>query len=351
MADASLRAYAYVMTIATASKRLATRPRLQKVVSDQWLAREEAKRAEDGHPLYRFLEWEVADASLEAFLDGLDRTLGAPIGGALTSRANRLTKGVSPRFSDYWSALDELSIATRLADSGLATRFGDPLRGEPDIVVGDGPETLLIELTAREISAELTRLQEQISDGWSWPVVARIHVSAGSYRPNKLERAEIVRRVHAAAAADPPVPLSVPIDDIVSAKKLTVFVEPGATFGYVSGVGDARWGGGDLMPALLEAIDRKRAQIKMQQQVVVGVALNQLDWDPYSWALRLAIGGSYGQAMPDIEVEPNVVGVLAFLRNIPGQAPMMAFWLKNRHAAGPSPSLLAAVLDSLRAYR
>jgi len=127
MADASCGAYAYVMTIATASKRLATRPRLRKVVSDQWLASEAAKSAEEGHPLYRFLEWEVPDASLEAFFDGLDRTLGAPIGGALTSRANRLTKGISPRFSDYWSALDELSIATRLADSGLVVRFGDPL--------------------------------------------------------------------------------------------------------------------------------------------------------------------------------------------------------------------------------
>jgi len=71
-------------------------------------------------------------------------------------------------------------------------------------VVGDEPGTLLIELTAREISAELVRLQEQISDGWSWPVVARMHIGVGSYRPNKRERAEIVRRVHAAAAADPP---------------------------------------------------------------------------------------------------------------------------------------------------
>ena len=83
----------------------------------------------------------------------------------------------------------------------------------------------------------------------------------------------------------------------------------------------------------------------------MAVALNQLDWDPYSWALRLAIGGSYGQAMPVIEVEPNVLGVLAFLRNIPGEAPMMAFWLKNGRSLGTSPPLLAAVLDSLRAHR
>ena len=114
-----------------------------------------AKSVDEFHPLYALLESTTTEPGIESFLDGLERTLNAAIRGRVASRIRRLTSGTR---TDYWSAIDELSIAARLVSCGLTATLGSP-----DVMVEDGVNSLAIELTAPERTRELEVLQELLA--------------------------------------------------------------------------------------------------------------------------------------------------------------------------------------------
>jgi hypothetical protein len=337
--------YALQMSIDDARRRLGDRPSLQRAVADRWLTLQAALPSDGFHPLYALLEWAGADPGVEAFLDGLERAVDAPIGGALASRIRRLTAGTAPSFDEYWSAVDELSFTSRLSDCDLAVRFGDASRGELDIVVSDDDEDLHIEMTARHQTRELEALQAMLTGRLADPFVIRLRVGRQTYRPVANEREEIARRVQNAVDGRPRVPTDVGITDLVDRRTLQIDVEP-AGIPYVVTETTDLLGHYDPIPDVEDAIERKRRQLRPHEAVVVGVNVDSVSADVHAWALRRALESS-GGTTPSIVVPANVVGAIAFLRQAPREPPMLAIWLPNRASTSAGSPLLNAVLACL----
>jgi hypothetical protein len=340
-----------LMSIADAQRRLAGRPRLRRVISKSWLTEQAALIANQFHPLYGLLEWGIAASGIEAFLDGLERTLAAPIGGSVAERARRLTEGEPPHYSDYWAALDELSIATHLSDCGLAVRFGNSAAGELDLVVRAAGEELRMELTAPERTRELEALQLQITAGWTLPLVAHLLIGRVTYRPTRRERDLITARVRETASTLPTTLSAVDLGGLVDPGLLRVSIEPSTTAGYVESSSGDILGHYDPVPDIEDAIARKRRQLRRHTAVIMAVNINAINPDPYSWGLRSIIGAAYGTPVPSITCAANVVGAIAFLRGVPGSPPVMPLWLTNQAWAPPEPRPLAPVLACLGARR
>ena len=339
------------MSLADAERRLATRPRLQAAVSRTWLGDQAVRPPDETHPLYGLLEWAVDEAGIEAFLDGLEWTLGVPLGPGTTERARRLTEGDPPRFSDYWAAVDELSFGARLAACGLDVRFGDPARGEVDLLARDERDVMSLELTAPARTRELEALQAQITADWTLPFVARLVIGRETYRPIKRERDAIAARVHDAARSTPTTLVPVNLGEIVDPTLLRVTIEPSSTVGYVvSRPGDA-FGHYDPVPDVEDAIARKRKQLRSHAAVVVAVDISAIGPDPHGWALRTAITAAWRAPLPTISSAPNVVGAIAFLRAVPGGPPTLPLWMANREWSDFEPRLLARVLGCLGVHR
>jgi hypothetical protein len=132
---------------------------------------------------------------------------------------------------------------------------------------------------------------------------------------------------------------------------LRVVIDPSPTVGYVvtgpGGLG-AEY---DPLPDIADAVAKKRRQLRSLPSVAVAVNLNAINPDPFSWGLRSSIGVAYGASAPTVDVASNVVGVIAFLRGIPGAPPVLPLWLANRARSTPEPQLLVPVLACLGAGR
>jgi hypothetical protein len=202
-----------------------------------------------------------------------------------------------------------------------------------------------IELTAPHRTRELEALQEEFAAEWSGSETVRILVGRETFRPIRRDRRKIIERAVRLSADRPADKVDVPITDIVPANVLRVELDPNLHIGIVSQTTDFL-GHASPVPDIEAAIDKKRAQLRSQTAVVVAVNVDALGSDIHLWALRLIAGGS--GALPTVRVASNVVGVVAFLRYLPGHPPLMAFWLRNEEWSSAEPGLLAEVLACLR---
>ena len=330
------------LSLRVARARLRTRASLGSKVDDRWLIAQSAKSADEFHPLYGLLESSSTEPGIESFLDGLERSLSAEIGGQVASRARRLTSGSR---TDYWSAIDELSFAARLTSCGLSATLGTP-----DVVVKDAADTLTIELTAPERTRELEVLQELLAHEWRGPGGMTLHLGRQTWKPIARDRTAIAAEVRVAALAGPIEITDVPLHHIVAPDVLRIEIDPTAGLGVDSQTA-AAFGAYDPVPDIESAIDSKRKQLRSLGEVVVAVDLWALDLNPLTFAIRSAMGLGAGDPLPKLDTYPNVVGVIAFFRGAPGAPPMSAFWLANAAWTGHEPPLLPAVLDCLGVLR
>lgn len=326
------------MALEHAQARLSSRPGLRALIRPTWLAEQAAKPSEARHDLYGRLEFSANHPGVDAFLDGLERTLGAPVSGPYRRVAQRLV-GSDP--ADYRSAVDEMSVATRLTDCGYRVTVGSP-----DIIAQDGSEVLRIELTAPLKTEKFYALQNRLTAEWKWPDHrVTLFVGSSMYRPTTGEREAIVEAIARVASCLPAERTVVDLDSIVERRLLSATVSPGwrgvvtATGGYVDFVPP---------PGIQEAIDKKRPQLRGKGDLTLAVNLGGLHVDPYSWSMETSrefrLSASLG---PTVDAPTNVLGVLAFNGGVPGQVLMLPVWLPNAARTDADPRLLQPVLMCL----
>jgi hypothetical protein len=328
------------VAIEHAQARLSARPRLRALIRPAWLVGQAARSREEWHRLYATLEFSGDNPGVDAFLDGLERALSAPIGGQYCQVAKRLT-GSDP--SHYRSAVDELSFATRLSDCGYKVTVS---RGTPDISARQGSQELRIELTAPLKTEKFFALQNRLGSGWKWPNHrVMLYVGSSMCRPTTRQREAIARAIELVASGEPGGKIEVDLNSIIEPRLLRAFVSAGwggvvtATGGYVDF---------NPPPGIQEAVEKKRAQIGGKGDIILAVNLGGLHVDTYSWSMQtiadLGIGAS---PQPAVDAPANVSGVLAFNGGVPGQAPTLPVWLPNSARTDADPELLQPVLMCL----
>jgi hypothetical protein len=248
------------MTIEHALARLSSRPGLRALIKPTWLARQAARPKEARHNLYATLESTGDNPGVDAFLDGLERALSAPVLGPYRKVAQRLMGSDS---ADYRSAVDEMSVATCLTDCGYKVTVSSP-----DILADDGSEVFRIELTAPLKTAEFYALQDRLASQWKWPSHrVMLFVGSGVYRPTTKEREAIAGAIELVASRLPTERTEVYLESIVEPRFLRVAISPGwggvvtATGGYVDF---------DPPPGIQEAIEKKRSQLRGKGDIMLG---------------------------------------------------------------------------------
>jgi len=326
------------MALEHALARLSSRLSLLALIGPRWLADQAAKPQEARHDLYCKLEFSADNADVDAFLDGLDRTLNAPVAGPYRKVAHRLVGSDS---ADYRSAVDEMSVATRLTDCGYKVTVSSP-----DIIASHGPDVFRIELTAPLKIEEFFALQNRLTAEWKWPDHrVMLFVGSSMYRPTTGEREAIAEAIALVASCLPAERTEVDLGSIVERRLLHAAVSPGwggvatATGGYVDF---------EPPPGIQEAIDKKRSQLRGKGDLTLAVNLGGLHVDPYSWSMQASrdfrLGASLG---PTVDAPANVLGVLAFNGGVPGQALTLPVWLPNSARTEGNPKLLQPVLMCL----
>jgi hypothetical protein len=211
------RAAARPMTIEHALARLSSRPGLRALIKPTWLARQAARPKEARHNLYATLQSTGDNPGVDAFLDGLERALSAPVLGPYRKVAQRLMGSDS---ADYRSAVDEMSVATCLTDCGYKVTVSSP-----DILADDGSEVFRIELTAPLETAEFYALQDRLASQWKWPSHrVMLFVGSGVYRPTTKEREAIAGAIELVASRLPTERTEVYLESIVEPRFLRVAI-------------------------------------------------------------------------------------------------------------------------------
>ncbi len=326
------------MTIEHALARLSSRPGLRALIKPTWLARQAARPKEARHNLYATLESTGDNPGVDAFLDGLERALSAPVLGPYRKVAQRLMGSDS---ADYRSAVDEMSVATCLTDCGYKVTVSSP-----DILADDGSEVFRIELTAPLKTAEFYALQDRLASQWKWPSHrVMLFVGSGVYRPTTKEREAIAGAIELVASRLPTERTEVYLESIVEPRFLRVAISPGwggvvtATGGYVDF---------DPPPGIQEAIEKKRSQLRGKGDIMLAVNLGGLHVDPYSWSMQTNTDFRTGaSAHPTVDAPTNVLGVLAFNGGVPGRQLALSVWLPNTARSEAGPKLLEPVLMCL----
>jgi hypothetical protein len=328
------------MALDSARERLASRPRLHALVSPKWLAEQSAKPTPERRELYEMLELAADLAGVNAFLDGIERTLGAPVSGPLQKVARRLVDSDS---AGYRSAIDELSFAARLADCGHEVILGNP---NPDITVRSGPDFLGIELTAVRRTTGLDALQSRLASRWKWPN-HRVTLFMGNrtYCPTTKEREAIVSLIEATASILPEATTQVDLSSIVDRRRLRAEVASGW-----SGVVATKdlYVNYDPLADILDAIEDKRRQLRAAGETMLAINLGRAHIDAHTWFLRTVTDFGFGARNPPVVEGPaNLLGVLAFTSVVPGQILAWPVWLRNSARTDPDPRLLQPVLTCL----
>jgi hypothetical protein len=326
------------MALEHAQARLSSRRSLRALISPRWLADQAAKPQEARHDLYAKLEFSADHAGVDAFLDGLARTLDAPVAGPYRKVAHRLVGSDS---ADYRSAVDEMSLATRLTDCGYKVTVSSP-----DVIASRGPDVFRIELTAPLKTEEFHALQNRLTTQWKWPDHrVMLFVGSSMYRPTTGEREAIAEAIALVASRLPTERTEVDLESIVERRLLHAAVSPGWR-----GVATATGGHVDFVPpsGIQEAIDKKRSQLRRAGDLMLGVNLGGLHIDSYSWSMQTSRDFSLGaSAGPSVDAPTNVVGVLAFNGGVPGQVLTLPIWLPNSARTDGNPKLLQPVLICL----
>jgi hypothetical protein len=328
------------VTVERARARLSTRPSLRVLANPRWLAEQASRRDGARHNLYASLEFPGDNPDIEGFLDALERAINAPVSGPYAKVAQRLVRSDS---ADYRSAVDEMSVATRLADCGYAVRV---CKGTPDIVACQGAAQLGIELTAPLKTERFYALQNRLASQWRWPT-HRVMLVVGSTmcRPTPKEREAIAKAIELVASGEPAATTWVDLASIVEPTLLRATVSPGWR-----GVVTATGGHVDFAPppGIQEAIEKKRPQLLGSSDIMLAVNLGGLHVDPYSWSMQTSRDFSDGASpQPSVDAPANVLGVLAFNGGVPGQALTLPIWLPNSARTEANPTLLQPVLMSL----
>jgi len=328
------------MALEHVQARLSARPRLCALISRAWLVEQSAKPRAAQHDLYRSLESPADHPSADAFLDGLERTLEARVSGPLQRVAKRL---VGSDLADYRSAVDEMSVATRLADCGYKVTVS---RGTPDIIARQGLQELRIELIAPLKTEKFYALQNRLVSQWKWPNHrVMLFVGSSMYRPTTKEREVIAEEIQLIASRLPTARTDVDLASIVAPSLLRATVSPGW-----GGVVTATGGHVDFAPppGIQEAIKKKRSQLRGKGDIMLAVNLGGLHIDPYSWSMQTSTDFKLGASpQPTVDAPANVLGVLAFNGGVPGQALTLSIWLPNSARTEADPRLLQPVLMSL----
>lgn len=335
------------MALEHALARLSSRSGLRALVKPTWLAGQAARPKPAWHSLYATLELAGDNPGVDAFLDGLERALSAPVSGPYRKVAQRLVGSDS---ADYRSAVDEMSVATRLTDCGYDVEVSSP-----DILAHHGSEVLRIELTAPLKTQEFYALQSRLASQWKWPTHrVMLFVSSGMYRPTTRERENIAEAIESLASCLPTERTEVDLGSIVEPRLLRAAVSPGwfgvvtATGGYVD-FNPPRHSGShreEALPAAWEGRHRARGQPgRTSHRPVFLVAGNQQglqDWcvDPAnSGRPQQRPGGPCLQwRRPWPTTHPaSLAAELRQERSAPGAAPACSdvSWLARREQRRP----------------
>jgi hypothetical protein len=326
------------MALEHAQARLSSRQSLYALIGPRWLAEQAAKPSGAWHDLYGKLEFSGDHAGVDAFLDGLERTLSAPVSGRYRRVAQRLVGSDS---ADYRSAVDEMSVATRLTDCGYRVTVSSP-----DILAQDGSEVFRIELTAPLKTEEFYSLQNLLTSQWNWPNHrVMLFVGSGTYRPTTKQREAIAKAIELAASRLPAERTEVDLEPIVAPGLLRAEISPG--WGGVVTATVTRVGF-DPPPGIQEAIEKKRSQLRGKGDIMLAVNLGGLHVDPYSWSMQTSSEFRLGASPhPTVDAPTNVLGVLAFNGGVPGQMLTLPIWLPNSARSDADPRLLQPVLMCL----
>lgn len=326
------------MALEHAQARLYSRPSLCALIGPRWLAEQAARPSESWHDFYRKLQFSADPPGVDEFLDGLERTLSAPVSGPYRRVARRLVGSDS---ADYRSAVDEMSVATRLTDCGYMVTVSSP-----DILAQNGSDVFRIELTAPLKTQEFYSLQNRLTSQWSWPDHrVMLFVGSGTYRPTAKEREAIARAIELAASRLPAERTEVDLEPIVSLSLLRAAISPGWG-GVVTATGTRV--GFDPPPGIQEAIEKKRSQLRGKGDIMLAINLGGLHVDPYSWSMHTSKDFKVGASpRPTVDAPINVLGVLAFNGGVPGQVLTLPVWLPNSARTDADPRLLQPVLTCL----
>jgi hypothetical protein len=326
------------MALEDAQKRLSSRPFLRELVSPTWLAEQAATPSEAWRNLYAMLEFAGGHPGVDAFLDGLERTLGAPVSGPYRRIARRLVGSDS---ADYRSAVDELSVATRLTDCGYRVTVSSP-----DILAQHGSEALRIELTAPLKTKEFFALQNRLASQWHWSSHRlMLFVGNANYRPTTKECEAIAGAIEVVVSGLPAKRTEVDLGSIDEPTLLRAAISPGWP-GVFTTTGTRL--GSEPPAGIREAIERKRSQLRDKGDLMLAVNLGGLHVDPYSWSLGASNDFRYGATpQPTVDGPSNVLGVLAFNGGVPGQVLTLPVWLPNSARTEADPKLLRPVLICL----
>ena len=335
------------VSLNSARERRDVHPNLAPYIRDDWLVTEARRGRALWHPLYDWLEAPAGHSDADATLDAIEGALGAQIGGALRSRAKRLTADRA----DFWSAIGELYLAARLSACGL-----EPALGSPDIVVSSGAgERLAIELNSIHATHDATRLQELLAARWTSPMNAIL------WRPDEtikipLSRAgRVVTRVLDVAHTRSGVPveiedilgpgvrgLEVPIGDLIDPGTLRVFLKDGGP-GNVESRSGLRSHLVDPWPDLERRLSEKLRQLEDYDCTIVAVEAGFAHAHSNVWAERAALG--YGA--PRLETNSNVAGLVLYWLDLRGHRPWKGYMFPNVAATCAGSSLLRDALACL----
>lgn len=335
------------MSLTSARERRDVLSNLARYVSDDWLAVEARKGRGLWHPLYDWLEAPAGYNDADATLDSIEGALGAQIGGALASRAKRLTADRA----DFWSAIGELYLAARLSECGL-----NPALGKPDIVVssGDG-ERLAIELNSIHATHDATRLQELLAARWISPMGALLWCPDRRIKIPLSTAQRVVARVLEAARTRSGVPvenedtlgprvrgLEVPIADLIDPGALRVFLKDGGPGNVVSTSG-VRSRLVDPWPDLERRLSEKLRQLEDYDCAIVAVEAGFAHLHANLWAERAASG----HGAPRLETKSNVAGLVLYWLDVRRHRPSKGFMFPNVKAICAGSSLLRDTLACL----
>jgi hypothetical protein len=326
------------MSLADVEGRLAHAPLLRAVVPARWISEQSALGRGYWHPLYNLLDatptmWPEVDQ----FVGALEATLGAPLKGQVRTRVKRL---FSSDLADYWSALCELYFGAWLTSIGLEVT----LAGSPDLIARSAEGEIAFELTARQQTTDLDRLQERLTALWSGPGAAVLDCDDHGIHFGPEIDAAVVRLfldagedLRRQSTIDEAIELDLTGSGAPSELSARIAPRP---VPYVLSQSSARWGFVDPWPSIQRTVSLKQNQLAGQKCGVVAVELGHDTSDAHLWRIRLAF-----QSEPlRLEADPHIAGVLVYWQDIRRHGPTDAIFVPNRAWSGNETALRSHIL-------
>jgi hypothetical protein len=326
------------MSASDVQEKLDRAPRLKAMVPADWIETQSMLGRGYWHPLYNLLDASpLIWADVGDFVSALDAAIGAPVKGQVRTRAKRL---FGSDLADYWSSLCELYFGAWLTTLGLEAT----LSGRPDLIARRGGSEIGIELTARQQTTDLDRLQERLTGVWRGPGAAVLDCDDNGIHFGPEIDAAVVQLFLAAAAdlrrrpsTGEPAELDMTTSGAPSG--LSARIEP-RPVPYVFSQSSAAWGFTDPWPSIRKTVEAKQNQLTGQRCGVVAVELGHDTSDAHLWRIGLA----YRTEPLVLEADPHIAGVLVYWQDIRRHGPADAIFVPNIASSGHEVTLLAEIL-------